>query len=256
MYKLAQHTNIHPMNASRILNNTSHRPWPLPEAEWKYYQEWNKSLFMHWAVDPEILQPLIPPSTTLDLHNGKAWISIVAFTMQKIRPRNLPFFKPVSDFHEINVRTYVTKDNKPGVYFLNIEAQKILSVFLSRTLSGLPYEKAAIRRSRHNNLHVYSSSNTRKHFALHATYDVAESSSEKSALDLFLTERYCLYVPLRQQLYRYNIHHAAWPLQHVTIHKLTLQYQVGALSVNTHTPPQLSHYSEGVKVVAWSKEPA
>lgn len=244
------------MSISLLLNTTNHRPWPLPESRWKYYQEWNKSLFMHWTVDPAIIEPLIPADITLDLFEGKAWVSVVAFTMQKIRPRHLPFFKPISDFHEINVRTYVTKNNKPGVYFINIEAQKAVSVFLSRNISGLPYEKAVMHRKEQPALCIYTSSNLPKKFHLHAEYEITKKDITKTPLDLFLTERYCLYVPVQNQFYRYNIHHVAWPLQAVTIHKLTLQYQIGHFWVNSNTPPLLSHYSEGVKVVAWSREPA
>lgn len=244
------------MSIPVILKNTGHRPWPLPDTAWKYYQEWNKSLFLHWPVDPDTLRAVIPAGTKLDLYEGKAWISVVAFTMQKIRPKHLPFFKPVSDFHEINVRTYVTKDNKPGVFFINIEAQKALSVFLSRSISGLPYEKATILRSLHNNLHTYASVNHKKQFHLHAEYILADAPVVKTPLDLFLTERYCLYVPAQQQLFRYNIHHAEWPMQPVTIHKLLLEYKAGETLLTTDTPPVLSHYSEGVQVVAWDKEPA
>lgn len=244
------------MSIPAILQNITHRPWPLPNANWKFYQEWNRSLFLHWPVDPDALREVIPAGTELDLYEGKAWISVVAFTMQKIRPKHLPFFKPISNFHEINVRTYITKDHKPGVFFLNIEAQKALSAFLSRHISGMPYEKATILRSLQNNLHTYASVNHKKQFHLHAEYTLSDAPVAKTSLDLFLTERYCAYVPIQQQLFRYNIHHVEWPVQQVAIHKLLLEYKTGNTLLTTDTPPALSHYSEGVQVVTWDKEPA
>jgi len=105
------------MKIKDILNTTAHRPWKMPSENWKYYQEWNNVLFMHWQVELEALRPLVPKDMEIDLFGGKPWVSLVAFTMQKIRPKQLPSFPPISDFDEINIRTYVHYNGKPGVYF-------------------------------------------------------------------------------------------------------------------------------------------
>ncbi|HUH26163.1 MAG TPA: DUF2071 domain-containing protein, partial [Flavobacterium sp.] len=110
-----------------LLQHTEHRPWKHPKQTYSYYQEWNNALFFHWKVDKEELQKQLPKNLELDLYEGEAWISLVPFTMQKIRPRLLPSLSFISDFDEINLRTYVVKNGKPGVYFLNIEAGKKLS---------------------------------------------------------------------------------------------------------------------------------
>ena len=242
------------MSIASLLQTTTHRTWPLPKGPWRYYQEWNDVLFLHWPVEADLVKALIPTSLELETFDGKAWISVVAFTMQKIRPRFLPFFKPVSDFHEINVRTYVTRDGKPGVYFLNIEGQKALSVFLSRTISGLPYEQASMTRNIKEKLHSYLSFNRRKNFKMNAVYSLPERDYRKTPLDNFLAERYCLYVEHKGSLVRYNTHHLEWQLQHVAIQELDLRYKIGSLVIDNHTPPRLAHYSPGVQVVAWSKE--
>lgn len=66
--------------------------------------------------------------------------------MEKIKPINFPAVSIVSDFHEIDIRTYLTDKNKAGVWFLNIEVEKNISALVARMLSGLPYEKASINR--------------------------------------------------------------------------------------------------------------
>lgn len=97
-------------------------------------------MFLHWPVPATQIASLLPAPLTPDLLEGSAWVSVVAFTMEQIRPRHLPAFKPVSQFHELNVRTYVRHEGKAGVYFLSIEAQKAISAYLSRSIiSGLPY---------------------------------------------------------------------------------------------------------------------
>lgn len=236
-----------------ILKITSHRPWELPRQKWRYYQEWNNALFLHWKFPSQIIKPLIPDNLEIDIINGETWISLVAFTMQKIRPRNLPALTMISDFHEINLRAYVLKDNKPGVYFLNIEAQKIISVFMARSLSGLPYEKANIQKTQKDNLISYVSENKVKDFKLEALYEIPDAEYEKTELDNWLIERYCLYVDKGHDLYRYQIHHKEWNVKKANLKKIDLQYQIGDLFIKDKQP-DLTHFSEGVKVLAWQRE--
>lgn len=122
------------MTVNEILKTIEHRPWPLPCGKWKYYQEWNNAVFLHWRVDHNELRKYVPDALEIDLYNGEAWVSLVAFTMEKIRPRNLPAFPPISDFDEINIRTYVKYNNKQGVYFLSIEGGNKISCKVSNIL--------------------------------------------------------------------------------------------------------------------------
>ena len=241
---------MHTIN--NIILHTSHRPWALPSGKWAYYQEWNRVLFMHWKVPANEIQQLLPANLTLDTHNNTAWISLVPFTMEKIRPNGIPAFTPISNFHEINVRTYVTADNKPGVYFLNIEAQKYLSAYIARQLSGLSYEKSVIERQIDSIQHTYKSVNQSKAFQLNAVFETGNPVNNKTPLDIWLTERYCLYLGVNNQLYRYQIHHQPWELQEVQLKSLETVYTIGNISLNR--PPDLAHYSEGVQVIAWKRE--
>src|ERR1700733_5532268 len=100
--------------ANQIIQDLAHRPWDLPLGKWAYYQEWNRSLFLHWKIPTDILQPFIPSGLILDKFDMEAWVSLVAFTMENIRPRGFPAIPALSDFHEVNLRTYVTVNGKPG----------------------------------------------------------------------------------------------------------------------------------------------
>lgn len=107
-----------------ILNDVSHRPWEIPKGNLAYYQEWNDALFLHFRVDKKNLWELVPAEIELDTFQGKTYVSVVCFRMEQIRPIHLPAVGFLSNFYEINVRTYVKKGDKAGVYFLNIEAEK------------------------------------------------------------------------------------------------------------------------------------
>lgn len=231
-----------------ILAETKHRPFDCPTGNWAYYQEWNNALFLHWMVPFDALRKLVPQKLNLDIFDGVAYISLVAFTMQKIRPRNLPPIKFISDFDEINIRTYVDNDDRKGVYFLNIEAGNKLSTFIAKTLSGLPYEKSNIQRTIKN----YKSTNVQKNFYLDTEFEVKTQLTEKTGLDNWLTERYCLYLDKAEAIYRYDIHHKEWRIRNVDINQLTVNYKVG--NINLTNRPDLVHYSDGVKVIAWDRK--
>ena len=127
------------MKIKEILNTQNHRSWKMPDEGWKYYQEWNNAIFLHWQVDLEELKKFVPKELEIDLFDGKAWVSLVAFSMEKIRHKNLPYFPPISDFEEINIRTYIKSKRKTGVYFLSIEGGKTISCKLAKAMSELPY---------------------------------------------------------------------------------------------------------------------
>ena len=102
----------------------------LNKKKWNYYQEWNNAIFLHFKIPYNILKPLIPKGLELDSFNNNYYVSLVAFTMNELHPKNLFPIGFISDFHEINIRTYVKKNNHHGVYFLNIEAEKKYQLIL------------------------------------------------------------------------------------------------------------------------------
>jgi uncharacterized protein YqjF (DUF2071 family) len=226
-----------------ILAQTDHRPYPRPQHMWLWYQEWNNVVFMHGRVDARWLQQHIPDGLTLDTFDGSAWISIVAFRMERIGPRFLPAVSAMSDFNEVNIRTYVSVGEKTGVYFLSMEGSKKLSVYLAKTISGLPYYHTPMTFT---DKHLQTPS-------LSFNYTPAGVITHKSEFDLWLTERYCLYYDFRNKLYRYDIHHIAWHMQQVQVSGLSVNYSL-LHSMPQVFQPEAFHYSPGVRVAAWPAE--
>lgn len=236
------------MKTQKILDSDKHRPWILPSDKWKYYQEWNKVVFLHWAVDYDELKKIIPKDLVLDLFDSKAWVSLVAFNMDRISPRYLTSFPPISNFKEINIRTYVRYKEKPGVYFLNIEASKKTSALLSKTISKLPYQYSKIR---HGNGY-YNSFNNHSKDILNLEYSIGPALKEKTNLDRWLTERYALFQDDNDTINEFEIHHIEWPLNQIFVSNLNIKYpRFEKFFINE---PILSHFSDGVQVLAWSKK--
>jgi len=90
------------VNAAPVMEQTGHRPWPLPPTHWVLSMRWHDLLFLHWPVRPELIRPLIPTAVELDTFDGWCWIGVVPFHMSGVRPRYVPI--PMA-FPELNVRT-------------------------------------------------------------------------------------------------------------------------------------------------------
>src|SRR5215467_5405001 len=124
---------------SDALPSADHRPWPLPASRWVMAQAWQNALFAHWPLKPAALRRFVPPGVALDLFDGAAWLGITAFVVAGARIRGVPALPYVSTFAEVNVRTYVTRDDKPGVLFLSLDAASIAAVLGARAWFRLPY---------------------------------------------------------------------------------------------------------------------
>lgn len=233
-------------NMELLLSNVQHRPWPLPKAPWRFYQEWNKAVFLHWQVTRDALRPLVPLEFELDEMDDNCWVSIVAFSMAEVRPRYFPAWAPVSDFHELNIRTYVKRNGKSGVYFLSIEAEKPLATFLCRAISGMPYRRSTMTRSKG----VFQSEN-KSGSRFMVVFKPGEKIVQKSALDLWLTERYCVLQEMGGGPAIYEIHHAEWPVRDLEVELLDIDYP--GLNPFFEKAPNKMHYSPGVDVLAWPR---
>jgi uncharacterized protein YqjF (DUF2071 family) len=127
-----------------ILQQITHRYYPLPGKPWKYFQRWKDVLMLHWQINPEYLAEMLPAGITLDTYDGKAWISLVVFVFDVLRLRKLKFPQVIGLFNEINLRTYVIKDSIPGIYMFSVETDKLLVAWFNRFLVGVRYTKSDI----------------------------------------------------------------------------------------------------------------
>jgi uncharacterized protein YqjF (DUF2071 family) len=235
------------MEIHEIFNSKEHRPWELPSHKWKYYQEWNDAIFLHWKVDAHELIKFIPKDLEIDTFQESAWVSMVAFDMKNTRPFFLPPFSPISDFHEINIRTYVKFKEKPCVYFLSIEGGRKISCWIAKKMSNLPYQYSKMKRLNGK----YAATNVSNNTQFDIEFKIGDELKEKSDLDKFLTERYALVQESQNQLNYFEIHHIEWPIHQLKIQSLEIKYPKFESII--HSTPDLVHYSPGVQVLAWDK---
>ena len=120
------------------LRETAHRPWALPSARWSWRQRWCDLLFAHWPVPASVLRPLVPAALEVQEFEGTSWVGVVPFRMEGVTPRFLPAMPWVSAFPELNLRLYVSDGERPGVWFLSLDARNSLAVWAARTFFHLP----------------------------------------------------------------------------------------------------------------------
>lgn len=244
------------------LKHTDHRPWPLPSGPWLMKQVWHELLFAHWTVPAEALRPLIPAELELDTFEGRAYVGVVPFRMSGVRMRWTPPLPWFSAFPELNVRTYVTRDGKPGVWFFSLDAAQPFAVISAR-LAHLPYFHARMRSRRsfdfvqdklrtvvdYESVRIDPGAPPAEFAANYrAIGEVARAAP--NSLEHWLAERYCLYAAgASGQLYRLEIHHPPWPLQPAgaQIHANTMTQQIG---VALDGAPLL-HYAHRLEVLFW-----
>jgi uncharacterized protein len=244
------------MNTGAILQKHAHRQTPLPRGEWILRQSWRELLFAHWPMAAQALRPLIPAALTLDTFEQEAWVGIVPFQMREVCPRGMPALPWFSESPELNVRTYVTIQGVPGVYFFSLDAANPLFVAVARALFALPYFNARMSVVRRGDTIHYSSQRARAGdppAAYRGRYRpiAPVAYATPGSLPFWLTERYCLYtVDKRGQVYRVDIHHGPWPLQAAELETIddTMARSHGILLPDT---VPLLHYSQQQDTLAW-----
>jgi uncharacterized protein len=181
-------------------------------------QRWHDLLFAHWRCPVEHLRPLIPDPLEIDTYNGEAWIGVVPFYMTGVRMRALPPVPTAHAFLELNVRTYVTLDGRPGVWFFSLDCESSLAVMGARLGAHLPYFRAGMRMTRGQNGIEYHSQRWPAlggAAAFSARYRGAGDpfTPEPGSLAYFLTERYCLYASDGKRIWRGDVVHPRWKLR-------------------------------------------
>ncbi len=248
------------------LDHTAHRPWPLPDRPWSWRQSWCDLLFAHWPLAPELLAACLPDGLELDTFGAEGWIGVVPFRMEGVMRRPLPDVPGLSAFPELNVRTYVVRDGKPGVWFFSLDATQPLAVWAARRLFDLPYHLADMScrpldpsaeppDSAGPGLE-YGCARLRSKARFAARYGPSSPvfRATPGSLEHWLTERYCLYARSREgALSRSEVHHQPWPLQAAWA-EIGQDTMVAPLGLPAPQAAPLLHFARRLDVVVWSPE--
>jgi uncharacterized protein YqjF (DUF2071 family) len=194
-----------------------------------FLADWLRPVFIHYEVTAAELQPSVP--FELDLREGKAYVSLVAFTMRGMRPfyggRLAAWLcKPIATNEYLNVRTYVRHRGEPGIYFLTEWKYNPFSVRLGPMTGGLPYRVGTLTYQHRDEEGVLKGEVREKGLEAALRYEATLSygknqslltSAATGSLDEFLLERYTAFTAHKGKRRFFRIWHSAWRQQAVPI---------------------------------------
>jgi len=177
---------------------------------------WNRAVFINYEADARLLQREVP--FELDLRDGRAFVSIVAFTLARMRPRiggrfGEWLFKPIATHEFLNVRTYVRHRGEPGIYFLAEWLSNPLSVHLGPRTFGLPYKFGRLIYEHGRVRGEIRGSVEAREGRLSYQGDVPASHfapSEPGSLTEFMLERYTAFTQQRKRARFFRVWHLPW----------------------------------------------
>ncbi len=235
-------------------------PATRPKGRPDGFQRWRSLLFLHWRVAPQVIQALLPAGLEVDVFEGAAYVGVVPFTMRDVSPWWAPSVPGISNFHELNVRTYVRHKGVPGVWFFSLDAASSVAVLVARAFWHLPYHRASMALTFEHGEVRYSS---RRRWpkplpgALEASYriGVARGTATPGSVEHFLLERYVLFAQRTNgSIALGRVHHEPYPFYDVE----QLSIEQTMTDVNGLGPcgdaPAFAHFSPGVDVDIYGLE--
>ena len=224
-------------------------------------------------MEPSVLRPLVPEALTLELYDG---VGVAHHCRPSVPATCVPVeFRLCPScliFPQVNVRTCVSRDGKPGIFNFSADAASLSAVWFARVFFRIPYWHAAIqvsgatvqaRRATQERRGSIRFRSRRLHgpaaLSGPATFDVAYApagAAERArpgSLDEFLIERYCVYSCHRGKLYRTELHHQPWPLQQASV-ELQSNSLAEPLGLSLPLQPDLCHFSRCNKLLTWAPE--
>ena len=247
-------TGLHDAARQRMLNL---------EAGGMFRSDWLDAVFIHYEVDPHSLQACTP--FELDLFDGRAFATLVAFHMRRFRirgsgPIGAMLLAPGARHGLLNVRTYVRHENMTGICFLTEWIPNPLSVFLGPRLFGLPYRFGRLcyrHESSAARLSGTVETRDRRHrlrYAVQIDPERTAQSAPRGSVDEFLLERYTAFMDAGGNRRFFRIWHQPWQL----VRAVPIVHENGLIGL---TAPWLidaelvgAHYSPGVRDV-WIGRP-
>lgn len=228
---------------------------------WVMFQRWQSVCFMHYPIDMHKLSPHVPDGLSIDTYNGQAWISLLPMHMVNLHLHDTPAVPGTSDFPEINLRTYVKVNDRPGVYFFSIDAESYLGSWVAKFLFHLPYVDAKMKiRKDGGRVSMQSDRPKSKKFKAARFSGWFEpygplKKAEEGSLEFFLAERYTAFsADVEGRLYRGDLVHQPWEIRDAKFHiEENTILEAAGLDVGGAVPQV--HFSPGTDSFIWPMLP-
>lgn len=217
------------------------------------HQHWRWLTFFHWRYPPDQVARHLPEGMTVDTWDGYAWVGLVPFLMDRVRPPGAPALPWLSRFPETNVRTYVRgPDGEAGIWFFSLDAGRLAAVLAGLSTYGLPYRWSSMRVERDGDQVAYR---MRRRWPgpsgarcdAQVTFTDPIPDRELAGFDHYLTARHRLYSRLAGRLVTAAAEHPPWRLRRARVETLRQNLlQAGGLPAPEAAP--VVHAADGTAV--------
>jgi uncharacterized protein YqjF (DUF2071 family) len=179
-----------------------------------FLARWDRAVFINYSADPHVLQKQVP--FELDLRDGQAFVSIVAFTLVRMRPRlggawTEWLLKPIATHEFLNIRTYVRHKGEPGIFFLAEWLSNRLSVLLGPRTFGLPYRFGQLHYEHGGSFHGSVRAPEGRLSYAGEIGELEFGPCRRGSLDEFMLERYTAFTERGKRRRLFRIWHSPWP---------------------------------------------
>ncbi len=217
-------------------------------------QEWKNLLFLHWDWEPRDVQRTLPEGLTVDTWNGRAYIGFVPFFMRRVRPAGFPAMPWLSDFLELNVRTYVKdRQGRPGVWFYSLDCNQPVAVQIARKVFHLPYFHADMwAEETQGGLDYSCRRRGREEARFQYRWEGVAARAGKGTMEEFLVERYRLFAKTPRGLLTGEVWHKPYGLMTAGVDGEVAPPLALAGFHPAGRPPSHAVFSEGVDVQIFS----
>jgi uncharacterized protein YqjF (DUF2071 family) len=225
--------------------------------------EWRDLVMLNYEVEPSLLNPYVPPGTTLDSFQGRTYVSLVGF---RFRHTKLLGCFPVPfhvDFDEVNLRFYVHRkkgvDDRRGVVFIAEVVPRRAIATTARLVYGENYKYFPMRHrieAEKSNVRAEYQWQIGDHWCTLSAQTVGvPTQPQEGSLEQFITEHYWGYSALRTGgCVEYHVSHVPWQVWATT--KAGFEGEAGTLygcelAIVLQRPPDCAFVADGSPVVVF-----
>lgn len=215
-------------------------------------QWWRDLAFVHWAVDPAVVVPLLPRGVRPDVLDGVTYVGLIPFRMRDAGIGSGPAIPYLGAFDEANVRLYsVDEQGQHAVVFRSLEATRLLVTLGARAVFGTAYMWSRMSVTETAGTLTYESTRRLpgpRGAGLRLQLRPGDPLPGPDDLSDFLTARFGLHTSILGRTYFVPNHHDRWPLQRAEVVSLSdsLVEAAGLPGVSARTPDSVL-YSAGVR---------
>jgi uncharacterized protein YqjF (DUF2071 family) len=231
-------------------------PRPFLTAQWR-------NLFLAtYAVPPALLEKRLAPGLSLDLRDGSAFVSLVAFEFQRTRVLGIPW-PGFTDFAELNLRFYVRLGEERGVMFVREFVPQRFVAWVARVRYNEPYLAAPLTAGRHEDSEQirmdYRLTYAGRQHRIQVTGGKPAFRPEETSLEHFFKEHHWGFGRTRSgQCLRYQVEHPVWEVYPVRSWELDFDWKAvygGEWEFLTREKPMSTVLAVGspIQVLPWGR---